>query len=174
MAEKLHGRQRGVEGTALPHPHLAPWRSWSREELGTWEMVDSFSAPSSRKASWETPTADAGQARGADLGPGLQGLQTRVWQDRSRSCSPGHWPEDGCGLGLSQDREGAPGASGTVSPNLSPLLLPEDPEPTSFSSLWLRAQWMDGLASHVCCLPAAQGVTPHPQETGPVGPHHSH
>ena len=161
MAEKLHGRQRGVEGTALPHPHLAPWRSWSREELGTWEMVDSFSAPSSRKASWETPTADAGQARGADLGPGLQGLQTRVWQDRSRSCSPGHWPEDGCGLGLSQDREGAPGAAGTVSPHLSPLLLPEDRNPPPSQACGSEPSGWTGWP-HMCA------VSPQPRESPPT------
>ena len=169
---EAHGRWRGSEGTA--QPHLQPGPLEELEPGGTRHRgtFASSSAPSRRKGQLGTPTADAGQAGGANLGPGLRGLQTRAWQDPSGPSSPGHWPGDRCGLGLFQDRAGAPGAAGPLSVSPSPPRGSRTPAP--FSSLWPRAEWTEGLASHVHHLPAPPGSHPHPQEAGPGGPHHSH
>lgn len=131
---EAHGRWRGSEGTAQPHLQPGPWRSWSQEELGTGECLLFPLHRPGGQASWAPPTGDAGQVGGANLGPGLQGLQTRAWQDPSGPSSPGHWPGDRCGLGLFQDRAGAPGVAGPLSVSPSPPRGSRTPAP--FSGLW--------------------------------------
>ena len=120
---------------ARARPSLTP--TWPVPEGGTRHREKCLLLPLHRpggKASWAPPTADAGRLPG----PGLQGPQTRVWQDLSGPCSPGHWPGDGCGLGLSQDRAGAPGVAGPLSVAPSPPRASRTPAP--FSGLWPRAE----------------------------------